>query len=87
MTDDPTSGQTPMSAVRPMRVYVESGNYFPPTDGTKQIRVYNYRRLFDHINIGRVYVPGEDDWDSARNDKTFTFLNPTEHFRYHLDRK
>ena len=51
MSDSPTTGQSPMSATRELRVDIQSGNYYPQFDGTKDVTVYNYKRQYDPIDI------------------------------------
>ena len=76
MTD---AGVPPLSARRPLVVQVEDINNHPHSAGTRHVKVYNYKGLFDDVSLGRVYAADKDKQDN--NDKTYTLFGDPEGFR------
>jgi len=46
--------------------------------GHKDVLVYNYKREYQDVALGNIYVNDIDDWDL--NDKEFSFKEPSEWF-------
>ncbi|KAK7504632.1 hypothetical protein BaRGS_00004118 [Batillaria attramentaria] len=63
-----------MTGTNTLTVTIADINDNQPKPGHQDIFVYNYKGLFGPLEIGRVFVEDEDDWDLP--DKTFTFAEP-----------
>ncbi|KAL8590527.1 hypothetical protein ACOMHN_010963 [Nucella lapillus] len=64
-----------MTGTNTLTVTIADVNDNVPKAGHQDIFVYNYKGTFGPLEIGRVYVEDDDDWDLA--DKTFTFAEPS----------
>lgn len=75
MTDSPSSGLPPQSAIRTLRVTIESlnDNEMIQDGSYKKVLIHNYMRQFKTVHCGNVYVNDPDDWDLP--DKTFTCVS------------
>lgn len=58
-----------MFGVSNLKVIIGDRNDNKAQDGESEIFVYNYKGMFDNVEIGRVYVNDLDDWDLP--DKVF----------------
>ena len=77
--DNPTSKEPKLTSTGTLTITVESSNDNQHAPGEKFVTIYNYKRGFTNVNLGKVF--DEDVDDKENPGKTYEFIGDHEDFK------